>query len=105
MYEGRWERECSTGILACVVLKATVLINENQHRQECLCYRALRFFSNRSRIRLYSSAQLVGSTKPWFSTGNTASCQFSFPSSISPCTNRTVSRKFTLFPTIPCQIS
>jgi len=28
-----------------------------------------RFFSNNARMRRYSSAQLAGCTKPWFSTG------------------------------------
>ena len=52
-----------------------------------------RFVSNSLKMRLYSSAQLVASTKPWSSTGYTASSQFSFRSSISRCTSRTESWK------------
>src|SRR5258708_6232195 len=47
--------------------------------------------SNSLRIRRYSSAQLVSSSKPWFSTGKGANDQCSFRSSISRCTRRTES--------------
>lgn len=47
--------------------------------------------SNSLNIRLYSSAQLLGCTKPWSSTGYTATDQFSLPNSISFWVKRTVS--------------
>src|SRR4029077_9690088 len=66
---------------------------------------AVRFSSNSFRIRRYSSAQLVSSSKPWFSTGNGAIDQFSLRSSISRCVSRTLSWNSTLVSTIPWQIS
>src|SRR5947207_229929 len=64
-----------------------------------------RFDSNKLKIRLYSSAQLVGCTKPWSSTGYIATDQFSLRNSISRCTRRTESWKNTLVSTMPWQIS
>src|SRR3954467_5847391 len=57
------------------------------------------------RILLYSSAQLVSSSKPWFSTGNGATDQFCLRSSMSRCTRRTLSWNSTFVSTMPWQIS
>ena len=51
----------------------------------------LRLSSNSFRMSLYSSAQLVASSNPWFSTGNIATDQFSLRSSMRRWTSRTVS--------------
>ena len=60
-----------------------------------------KFFSNKFKIRLYSSAQLAGSTKPWFSAGYTANSNF-FPQfdQLAP-SSETVSWKCTFVSAMP----
>src|ERR1035437_2495618 len=47
--------------------------------------------SHSLKMRLYSSVQLAGRVKPWFSTGYDARSQFVLPSSISRSSSRTIS--------------
>ena len=63
--------------------------HSHTHSHTQLTY--FKFSSNSLNIRLYSSVQLLGSLKPWSSTGYMANSQFSLPNSISLCASLTTS--------------